>query len=118
VSTPRQSDDVRLDSAPEHILGPVEDAAAVETEQESLDSSRSALDALLPTRDGPHIVASNPDDVQSRLDELARGRQRVVQRRYAGSRADCHDLCQYLYGEFDWTYPVLTAVTRFRDGMV
>lgn len=54
----------------------------------------------------------------SSLDELSRSRQRGIQQRYPGSRADGHDLCQYLYEEFDWTYPALTAVTRFYDTMV
>lgn len=88
------------------------------SERESLERCQCALEELLSTYDDFHVQVSDPGDVPGGLDELASERQRAIQRDYPGSRADGHDLCQYLYAECDWTYPVLTAVARFRDTIV
>jgi hypothetical protein len=53
-------------------------------------------------------------EFEGTLDDLAQSRQSLIQRRDPTSRTDGHDICEYLYRDAEWTYPVLTAVTRFR----
>jgi uncharacterized protein YozE (UPF0346 family) len=54
------------------------------------------------------------DRIEDRLAEVTETRQEEIHRRFPRAGADGHDLCQYLHREPDWTYPVLTAVTRFQ----
>ncbi|WP_436907704.1 DUF7260 family protein [Halosimplex marinum] len=89
----------------------------LEAEQSSLERSREALDELVGEYDeswsSPAAAGLEPE-----LDDIAQERQALVQRRDPASGTDGHDLCTYVYGNADWTYPVLTAVTRFRTAVV
>lgn len=51
-------------------------------------------------------------DLRERCESVAADRQAALVRRVThGSTLDGHALCEYLYQEADWTYPVLTATT-------
>ncbi|MEF8853687.1 MAG: hypothetical protein V5A44_07310 [Haloarculaceae archaeon] len=90
----------------------------LEDELTSLAESRDALVTLLDRCDGPTVPGRHRGDVASGLEDLAERRQATVQRRAPASRVDGHDLCDYIYADESWTYPVLTAVTRFRTATV
>ncbi|MFB6142965.1 MAG: hypothetical protein ABEJ30_06445 [Halorientalis sp.] len=83
--------------------------ATMRTERESLSTCREELAALVET-DGRRGA-----DVEQRLDAVARQRQATLATRRPLSGTSGHDLCQHCYDEYDWTYPVLTAVTRLRE---
>lgn len=88
----------------------------LDAELASLDGSREALVDLL---DGPGATdgTDRRSDAATRLDDVARARQETIQRRDPSARTDGHELCEYLYRDRDWTYPVLTAVARYRDAV-
>jgi hypothetical protein len=86
----------------------------LEEELTSLDRSRETLESLLDRCDGPGPT----EGVESDLDDLAARRQDLVQRRDPLSGTDGHELCQYVYADAEWTYPVLTAVARVRTAAV
>jgi len=91
---------------------------ALEAEQESLERGHAVLEEIIETCDGASVPSRHRAEFEDRLDDLAQTRQETVHRRTAPTRADTHDLCAYLYGDCDWTYPVLTAVARFRRVVV
>ncbi|WP_049931143.1 DUF7260 family protein [Halosimplex carlsbadense] len=86
-------------------------------ERSSLEASRRALDDLVENCGGPWSETATVG-IEPELDEIAQQRQALVQRRDPVSGTDGHDLCDYVYGNADWTYPVLTAITRFRTAVV
>lgn len=88
-----------------------------ENEHDSLRVSHDALRAVLTELDGTHVPARFVTDFTATLDEVVRTRQRTLSNRSDSPRADGHDFCLYLYGNRDWTYPVLTAVTRLRGAV-
>jgi len=87
----------------------------LDREQESLENSQTALADLLDTYDEPRVTDQYRPEIEDSLDELAKGRQETFTNRPPMARTNGHDLCQYLYWESDWTYPVLTALARFRQ---
>lgn len=89
----------------------------LDAERASLATSRRTLAELLDSFDRPRIPARGDEEFEDRLDDLARTRQTLVHRRDPHMRAKGHELCGYLYGGPEWTYPVLTAVTRFRTAV-
>jgi len=91
---------------------------ALEGEQDSLENSHTALADLLDTYGEPRVVDCHRPDVEEKLDTLAKARQETLKNRPSTTRADGHDLCQYLYQDSEWTYPVLTALARFRRSLV
>lgn len=86
----------------------------LEWEQESLTESRRTLTDLLAEQDGPRVPEWYRSEFETTLDELAARRQETLQERPTTARMNGHDLCTYLYQREDWTYPVLTALARFR----
>lgn len=84
-------------------------------ERDSLETSRESLGDLLAACEAPSIPDWYRSDFESEVDAVSRARQRIVHRRNPVSGKDGHDLCQYLYQDHEWTYPVLTAVTRLHD---
>jgi hypothetical protein len=90
----------------------------LEGEQNSLENSQTALAELLDTYSEPRAAARYQPEIEDSLDELAKDRQETLTSRPSTVRADGHDLCAYLYQGFDWTYPVLTALARFRQILV
>lgn len=83
-------------------------------ERESRPRNREGLLATLDELDGPHIPAGGRVDFTEALDGLANQRRGTFAGRPASTRTHGHDRCNYLYANCDWTYPVLTAVTRLR----
>jgi hypothetical protein len=90
----------------------------IEREQDSLEDSHNALANLLDTYGEPRVADRYRSEVEEKLDALARTRQETLKNRSPMARADSHDLCQYLYRPSDWTYPVLTALARFRRSLL
>jgi hypothetical protein len=90
----------------------------VETEQNSLENSQTALADLLDTYGESRVADRYRPDVEEKLDALAESRQETLRNRPRTTRTDGHDLCQYLYQDANWTYPVLTALTRSRQSLV
>lgn len=88
--------------------------AILDGERESLTQCRGALFVLLEGLDGTRVPAGVGPDFRDSLDDIARQRQETFTSRTASPRTDGHDLCNYLYADQCWTYPVLTAVTRLR----
>jgi len=86
-------------------------------ERDSLTQSRDRLLAILNELEGVRVPAGLGVDFMDTLDEIARDRQATFAGRTASPRTDGHDLCGYLYMDCDWTYPVLTAVTRLRGAV-
>jgi len=92
--------------------------AVLDAEQRSVEAARETLSELVDTYGRPNGSGVGRGDAAARLDDLAETRQETVQSRNPMSRTDGHDLCSYLYRDADWTYPVLTAVARFRQSTV
>jgi hypothetical protein len=86
----------------------------LDDERASLETARETLSDLVDDAGGPGDPTRLRGEFESTLDDLARERQALIQRRDPTSRTDGHEVCAYLYREAEWTYPVLTAVTRFR----
>lgn len=87
----------------------------LETEIKSLKASRTTLTEILDTCNEPRIPTWYQAEFKQQLNEIARERQTVIQQRPSLSQTDGHDLCRYLYRGQEWTYPVLTAITRFQN---
>jgi hypothetical protein len=86
-------------------------------ERDSLIQNQDRLLAILDELEGVRVPAGLGVDFTDTLDEIARDRQATFAGRTASPRTDGHDLCGYLYMDCDWTYPVLTAVTRLRGAV-
>jgi len=86
----------------------------LDNERESLETSAEALTAMVDDLDGTRVQPQSRVEFTEALDEVARQRQETFAGRTSSPRTDGHDLCDYLYGNCEWTYPVLTAVTRLR----
>jgi hypothetical protein len=103
-----------------HLTGAISQAIAqrkafcerIETEQDSLVSSKDDLTDLLNSLDGIHIPAWYTTEFENVLSELAETRQETVQVPNQYRQVDNHDLYDYLYDDPEWTYPVLTAIER------
>jgi hypothetical protein len=89
----------------------------LDDELSSINKNRAALTEIVNSCDGPTIPKWYRNEFENRLDEIAESRQERIQRRDIPSRIDGHDLCLYLYQDCEWTYPILTAVTRFRSAV-
>lgn len=85
----------------------------IERELASLEKCQMALVDLLEPLNGSNIPTWYQSDFSDELDQIARTRQESIQQGVPLSRVDGHDLCQYLYHDHQWIYPVLTAITRF-----
>jgi hypothetical protein len=88
------------------------------TEAASLDDARTTLsevDSVLRTVADREAAGSGTeatlDRQVERCEAVSRARQRLRRRRLLPDHLDATDLCTYLYSEFEWTYPVLSAVT-------
>ncbi len=84
----------------------------IDSELSSIEAHRATLAEMIDAVDGPAASGRYRSEFEDRLEEATRTRQEEIHRRFPRTGADGHDLCQYLYREPDWTYPVLTAVTR------
>jgi hypothetical protein len=85
----------------------------LDSELASVETHRATLAGMIDSLDGPAASPRYRSEFEDRLEEVTQTRQKEIHRQFPRTGADGHDLCQYLYREPDWTYPVLTAVTRF-----
>jgi ABC-type transporter Mla subunit MlaD len=92
-------------------------AANLADEQKSLATAYDELNAVISQLDGPRVPGGYTAQFEASLTNTIRTRQEMLDDRSHRSRADGHDLCQYLYADQGWTYPVLTAVARLRSAV-
>lgn len=88
----------------------------VEDERSSIATAQETLREVTDALEGSGLPASRRRSFDERLDDLLAERQRRIQSR-AAYRQDGHDLCEYIYADEEWTYPVLTAVARLRNSV-
>lgn len=86
----------------------------LDAERRSLETSWATLYEIITSQQVADTPGRYRRDFETRLDELAQTRQETLQSRTPSFRTNNHELCQYLYRNYEWTYPVLTAITRFR----
>jgi hypothetical protein len=86
----------------------------LDDERRSLKRGQDRLLAVLDELGGKRVPAGIGTDFSEALDEVAHQRQETFVSLTSSPRTDWHDLCGYLYADYGWTYPVLTAVTRLR----
>jgi hypothetical protein len=86
-------------------------------ESDSIAAAKRAVTELLDDVDDGVIPTWYREDFEDALEDIASDRQTALQGRLRQSRLGGHDLCEYVYGEETWTYPVLTAVTRLRNSV-
>jgi len=92
------------------------------TEARSLTDARetvSEVASVLRTladrdRSGSDGRSATLDRQVERCETVSSERQALRRRRLLPDHLEAADLCTYLYREFDWTYPVLSAVTALR----
>lgn len=89
----------------------------LERERESLRSARRAIREIVESLDDTLIPGWYRREFESRVDRIATERQSTIQGRSSLSRFEPHSLCEYLYRDEPWTYPVLTSVARLRDSV-
>lgn len=92
--------------------------ASVDGELDSLRSMRRELSDLLDTLDTSVVPAWYRSEFETRLDSIHADRQETIYGRSMPAALDSHTLCEYLYRDQVWTYPVLTAVARLRSSVV
>ena len=90
---------------------------SLETEVDSLESMNQKLTALLDNLDSSIVPSWYRQEFDDQLGEILRTRQSTLGGRSSLSHLDGHDLCEYLYSDESWTYPVLTAVGRLLDSV-
>lgn len=90
---------------------------ALDSEAESLGSLRRDLETLLDEFDTSIVPAWYREQFDDKLGDVLHARQAILNTRSL-SCLDGHNLCEYLYDETSWTYPVLTAVARLLDSIV
>jgi len=107
------------------VAGAAEEAASrrgtflgtLDTERESLRHARRSLDelgcAVRVLVDGDEATLSAAE-VLDRLEGVTTKRQRLLHGRTLPSHIEAHGLCSYLYGEMQWTYPVLAVAAILR----
>lgn len=86
-------------------------------EREDLTAAQETLETLVANLDSSRVPSWYQSTVNERLETLADQRQTSLSRRRSKLKRDGHELCEYLYRDEAWTYPVLTAVTRVRRSM-
>jgi hypothetical protein len=92
-------------------------ADLLESTEAELESLRDARDRLVDLLDGGDAACGpvGADDPTGTLEAIAADRQETIHRHHSVSAIDGHDLCEYLYADQPWTYPVLLALSRLRD---
>jgi hypothetical protein len=86
--------------------------------RESLSEIDSVLESVV-ARERESTTATGTEATltrqEERCEEVAAARQRLRRDRLLPEYVDADDLCSYLYREYDWTYPVLSAVAALRE---
>ena len=88
----------------------------LENERDSIEAADEALREVTDSLDGTGLPQWYRPSFDEHLDEVVADRQERLQTRAAYRRTG-HDLCEYIYDEEPWTYPVLTAVARLRNSV-
>lgn len=89
----------------------------IDREREELTAGRQTLTELTASLDSSQVPSWYRSTVNEQLETLTDRRQESLSKQCASLRRDGHELCEYLYSDEPWTYPVLTAVTRVRRSM-
>lgn len=90
---------------------------SLESELDSLELMKGKLTMLLENLDSSIVPAWYYQEFDDQLGTILRTRQSTLGSRSSPSHLDGHDLCEYLYSDESWTYPVLTAVGRLLDSV-
>lgn len=90
---------------------------AFDREARSIESAQTELTELLDQRATTPPPAWDRETVADQLDRVAQARQETIRTRRTVPRLEEHAVCEYLYQDTPWTYPVLTAVTRVREAI-
>lgn len=85
-------------------------------ERDSVEAAREAIRDVTESLDGSGLPQWYRPSFDAHLDELETRRQEHLQS-LAAYRRTGHDLCEYVYEDEPWTYPVLTAVARLRHSV-
>lgn len=90
----------------------------LDDEDASLTAAKDELVDIVDNLDGTQIPQWYANTFTERLDRLAADRQETLRSHRSLGRLDGHSLCEHLYADEPWTYPVLTAVGRVREAVV
>jgi len=90
----------------------------LDREAESVTSASAELTEILDNLDTTAVPEWHREAFADRLDRIAHDRQELIRAPRPLPSDDGHSLCDYLYRDEPWTYPVLTAVTRLREAVV
>lgn len=89
----------------------------LDREVTSIETARSELGELLGQLDTTTVPDWYRETFAAELDHLVYDRQETIRTHKTGSYLGDHALCEYLYEDQPWTYPVLTAVVRVREAI-
>lgn len=89
----------------------------LDREAASLATARSDLTELLAQLDTTTVPEWHREPFAAQLERVVQDRQETIQTRQTMPRLENHALCEYLYQDPPWTFPVLTAVTRVREAV-
>lgn len=87
-------------------------------ERDSIEQAKRKLAELVGEFDSPTIPDWYHEDFVERLDGIAKERQELLTSHPSPGVRDEATLCEYLYQDEPWTYPVLTGITRLRESVV
>lgn len=93
-------------------------SSALANEVSSLRTARRTLESTLDALDSTVVPDWYHDQFRTRIDDLLEERQTDIGSHPPLSRFDGHDLCEYLYADEPWSYPVLTAIGRLLDSVL
>jgi hypothetical protein len=90
----------------------------LDDEDASLTAAKNELADIMDNLDDTQIPHWYANTFTERLFQLAANKQEMLRSHQSLGRLDGHSLCEYLYADEPWTYPVLTAVVRVREAVV
>jgi len=85
-------------------------------EKESLSTNRNRLSDLVGTTESARACVQQTAS-EAELETIAAKRQETIQQHHSLSAIDGHHLCEYLYENETWTYPVLLGLGRLREAL-
>lgn len=83
-------------------------------EVQSIDNACDGLTNIINRQNHSGNIGGEQSPALERIQNIALERQRLLQNRVEIEKLDGHTLCEYLYSDESWRYPVLTSVTRVR----
>lgn len=87
----------------------------LDREATSIETARRELTELLDQLDTTTVPEWYHARFAARLETVAHDRQETIRSRRTSTFLEGHALCEWLYQDASWTYPVLTAVARVRE---